>query len=538
MPALSHLISSSLETSYNKIVSNEVFGYVRTGTYRIAVLDELVADGDTLRAELDAVRIAYTTKGAVFAGRIAGHDYVNGRVTSVSEAINRQNGDTEVTVSISESLKNTSPSIVTPSFATLLGVEDAPLAEGVTESYTYNRSGDTFSYNKSIDIKFSSLANIDDFKAYVTTFKDRYKLSRQNLTTKVDGISDIALVDENYDATFNESIDLENFSYQLTEDFQSNIIDTANNCSISESYTDTIDESGYLQRVVTANLTSLLYARNTTLKAAIKAVSARIITDNNLDFAKGGQTAKPISIEKGFTVDGKNATVSMTFSNRPEDVGGDIVSYSCNKVESSGIITYSLNISFKSTNGATKALKYANTKALYKLKQATLKTYVEGLFPEAVGTIFDQSNQAQFDPININITQSTSFNADDIYYGGTQSGILKYDISVQLDNVETDDEEHRHSIEYDSTNMKDFFASNKKGKTMTASGSLSITFSDLARNDVLTFLKNATNYTAIENKIKEVNTTSLNVYSLQSDETSVSFTGYTASRNLTFSVTE
>ena len=536
MPAVSHLISSSLETSYNKIVSNEIFGYTKTGTYRIAVLDALVADGDTLRVELDAVRAAYTTKGAVFAGRIAGHDYINGRVTSVSEAINRQNGDTEVTVSISESIKKTSAPI-TGSFFAMLGAE-AHLAEGVTESYTYNRSGDTFSYNKSINIKFSSLANIVDFKALAVIFKDKYKLSRKNLTTQVDGISDIALVDKKYDATFNESIDLENFSYQLTEDFQSNKIDAVNNCSISESYTDTIDESGYLQRVVTANLTSLKYTRNTTLKAAIKAVSARIITDNNADFAKTGQTAKPISIEKGFTVDGKNATVSMTFSNRPEDVGGDIVSYSCNKVESSGIITYSLNISFKSTTGATKALKYANTKALYKLKQPTLNLYVEGLFPEAVGTIFDQSNQAQFDPININITQNTSFNAENIYYTGTEVGILKYDISVQLDNVETDDEEHRHSIEYDFTNLKDFFASNKKGKTMTASGSLSITFSDLARDSILAFIQNTVNLTNIENKIKEVNKTSLGVYSLQSDETSVSFTGYTASRNLTFSVTE
>ena len=223
MPAVSHLISSSLETSYNKIVSNEIFGYTKTGTYRIAVLDDLVADGDTLRVELDAVRVAYTTKGAVFAGRIAGHDYINGRVTSVSEAINRQNGDTEVTVSISESIKKTT-SPITGSFFEMLGAE-AHLAEGVTESYTYNRSGDTFSYNKSINIKFSSLANIADFKALAVIFKDKYKLSRQNLTTQVDGISDIALVDKNYDATFNESIDLENFSYQLTEDFQSNIID-------------------------------------------------------------------------------------------------------------------------------------------------------------------------------------------------------------------------------------------------------------------------------------------------------------------------
>lgn len=536
MAAESHLISSSLETSYNKIVSDEVFGYVRTGTYRIAVLDEAVANGDTLRTELDAVRAAYTTKGAVFAGRIAGHDYVNGRVTSVSEAINRQNGDTEVTVSISESTKKTTAPVAA-TFFDMLGAE-AHLAEGVTESYTYNRSGDTFSYNKSINIKFSSLANIVDFKALATTFKDKYKLSRKNLTTQVDGISDIASVDKNYDATFNESIDLENFSYQLTEDFQSNIIDTVNNCSISESYTDTIDENGYLQRVVTANLTSLNYTRNTTLKAAIKAVSSRIITDNNADFAKVGSTAKPISIEKGFTVDGKNATVSMTFSNRPEDVGGDIVSYSCNKVESSGVTTYSLNISFKSTNGATKALKYASTKALYTSKQATLNLYVEGLFPEAVGNLFAQGNQAQFDSSNNIITQSTAFNEDDIYYTGSEVGILKYDISVQLDNVETDDEEHRHSIEYDFTNLKDFFASNKKGKTMTASGSLSITFSDLARDTVLDFIKNPTNFTNIENKIKAVNTTTLNVYSLQSDETSVSFTGYTASRNLTFSVTE
>jgi len=73
---------------------------------------------------------------------------------------------------------------------------------------------------------------------------------------------------------------------------------------------------------------------------------------------------------------------------------------------------------------------------------------------------------------------------------------------------------------------------------MTASGSLSITFSDLARDSVLGFIQNPANFTAIENKIKDINTTSLGVYSLQSDETSVSFTGYTASRNLTFSVTE
>ncbi len=536
MAAESHLISSSLEISYNKIVSDELFGFTKTGTYRISVLDPLVEDGDTLRDELDAVRTAYTTKGAVFSGRIAGDDYVSGRVTSVNESVNRQNGDTEVTVSISELVRSTTPAVAN-TFFDILGAE-AHLAENVNESYTYDRSGDSFSYNKTIDIKFSSLANIVDFKALVTTFKDKYKLIREDLTERVDGISDIVLLSDNYDASFSESIDLENFSYQLVEDFQSNILDTVNNCSISESYTDTISEDGYLQRVVTANLTSLRYNRNTTLKAAIKAVSARIIAENQADFAKAGEQAEPISTEKGFTIDGKSAVVTMTFSNNPENLGGDVVSYSCNKSESSGVVTYSLNISFKSSQGATNALKFDNTIALYKSKQSTLKTYVEGLFPEAVGSLYISSNQAQFNKIENTIIQDSSFDEEDIYYSGAEVGILKYEISAEINNVETDNEEHRHSIEYDFEAEKDFFASNKLGKTMRASATLNITFSDLARDSVLTFLKSEPNYTDIEQAIKDINSTSLTVYSLESDQTSVSFTGYTASRTLSFAVTE
>jgi len=536
MAAESHLISSSLEISYNKIVSDELFGYTKTGTYRISVLDPLVADGNTLRTELDSLRTAYTTKGAVFSGRIGGHDYIAGRVTSLSEATNRQNGDTEVTVVITEKIKSlTGP--VTNSFFDILGAE-AHLVEGVNESYSYNRSGDSFSYDKSIDLKFSSLANIVSFKAVATTFKDKYKLLRKDLTTKVDGISDIAKVSLKYDATFNETIDIENFSYQLTENFSSGIIDATNSCSISKSHTDTISEDGYLQRVVTANLTSLSYNRNTTLKAAIKAVSASIITDNSADFAISGQTAKPISIEKGFTIDGRSAVVTMTFSNRPEDVGGDVISYSCNKSESGGVTTYALSISFKSTSGATNNIKFTNTKLLYTSKQATINTYVEGLFAEALNNNFKLSTQCQFNKTGNIITQTVNFDGDDIFYTGSEVGILRYDISVNVDNVETDNEEHRHSIEFDADKKEDFFASNKKGKTMKASATLNITFSDLAKDSVLDFVKNQINYSNMKTEIENVNTTSLTVYSLESDEVSVSFTGYTASRTITFSVTE
>jgi hypothetical protein len=516
------LLRANLSHSYENDVADELISIARVGTYVFAVVDDTADNGNTLGTELVSLTSAYKNR-AVFAGRIAGHDYTEGRVKSINTGSNNLNGDAEITVVIEEKIKNETAPVQNYFFDL---VPKPHLLNGISESETYDRSGSNLTYTRNVSFSYNQDANISDFKTDIIQFVSDYKAKREKLSSKIDGITDFFAADDTTDSDYTEVIDEKSLSYSLTETVT--LGEVNGSYTLVQKETETVDRDGYKNKSVQATITSLKNARNTNLQNSMKLVVAKIISESS-SYAVV-PPAKPISSTRGFNVDSKQASVTLVFSNRPEDRTGDVVNYSVSEIESNNIKAYTLNINFRNADGLTKAAKWTNTKSLYSSKQSTLLTYIQNLFGQSAAAT-EVSKTADFNRSENKITQNVSFTTDNIYPAGLPDGILSESFSSRTDNIETNGDEHRYNIEFDLASKKDFLMTNLLGKILTASGTVTVKFSDKARSSIIGHMDGLA--TKIEAELDKVSPVQMD-YNVESDTVTIDYSGNSATRTITY----
>lgn len=488
-------------------------GYVKRGTYVFAVYEETGADGDTLSADLDALRDLYKT-GGVFASRLAGHDYTKGRVVSVVSGPTNNNSESESTVVIEERIDETASTFLT----------NTKELASFTESYSFTRTGPNLSYVRDLQFSYLPTTTIADFKTVVSGLGAKMDARRKDVQEDV--VFPAALISSNYDSQYTETIDLVKLSYSLTESFTGSI-NLKTDYSFIKKETKSVNIQGYTTTNVNYDITSLRYNRDTALKAAVKELSVIEIASN------GAQ--QPVSSSRGFSIDGKKASLSMSFSNDPNLASGAQTFYSCSKEKEGQRNRYSISLRVKNTLGATLSAKFTNTKALYATEttEAKCKGFIAGLFSEATD-LFETSRGSSYSKTNNEISATVSFLDEDIFYTGEEKGILLYNIKGSTNNVERLGNEFRLGLGFSLNKKEEFAISNKKDKITNLSGSVDVTFTDDALGSISAFLDGTTIKTDIKTRLEGFPTSSGLTLVLKSDSVSIDWSRNTASRTVSF----
>lgn len=512
---INSVVKGSVSISYISHEHSANFGYKVSGSYTVDFSDIEFEDEDSILLQgREALKEVFKRKNTV--ARIGGQIYKNAIISDLSFSSSTLVGSGKATFSIVE---NSELSSLDDNIYAQI-IPNAHLLRSLSESYSFQRTGAQYSYNRQLQFQYGEGNNFG-FEENVKEFSQNYvKGFRPNLGFQEDGISENARVDKNFNGTLSEKIDLINLSFSITESFDSGKINEGLGVGVTRTENESVDKEGYTSKSVNLSITSLNYNSNTTLQNAVSSLVDSLISEYS-------SFSSPLSISKGFTVDGKSASLSLQFSNDPRKKGGTNAFYTCAKKKTGDIITYSIEISYRA-EGKTKAEKYNNSLVFWKSETDGNEAKIINLFPEA-SPIYEKTRSANFNRGESLVSESVSFSNEASL--DTEDGILKEEISCSLSSIA--EKEFRGGLVYDAKLNKQAFATNKLKKTAQASCSLSVTFAPSKDSDIDTYMEGSGKKEKMENYASSVLGGNYKLL-VSSDSISINQTSRTASRSITF----
>ena len=455
---VNNVVDSNSQISYSYLESEDVFGYLVTLNYTLKIEDVLFDNNDgVLLSGRAAIRAAYKRQNIT--ARIAGDEILNGLITNVSFGEGSLNGEDTVSIGIQERRRLDDYSSKT--FAKY--IPNPHLLESFAESYTFSRSGSDYSYSRNISIKYSQDAGnqfLTNAKIFLTNY---YYSNRPNLGYYEDGISENARFNDNYNGTLNQAIDLVNLSVNLQENFDSSFIVDSENVSKKITNSISIDQKGYLEKVINVEFTSIKYDSSNVLGSAIASTIDSIISDEQTKFGK------PFSIEKGIAKDSRRANLSISFSTNPALSQDNSIIYNCAKNKAGAFFEYDLSVTYKAKDKNSQT-RYDSVLALWTSNKDKNESKVVGLFSEATG-IYEKSRSSTIDKPKGLVTEDIKYTTDDSYDSGPlPKGILKFNISVQKQ-----DKVKRSSVVLDLTDLKQKLVTSDLNKLGSATVTATVT---------------------------------------------------------------
>lgn len=418
-----NIISSNLKVNYSYFDSEEVFGYLVEATYDIDVSDIQFSDsGGILLSGRSAIRSAYENRNIT--ARIGADTFENGLITSLSFEGSTLLGSEIASVTIEERRRLGSYSSKT--FAK--EIPSPHMISSFEETYSFNRSGSDYSYNRNVSIQYAQDGSSEFLDRAWAFLSNYYYNVRPSLGYYTDGIAENARFSKKHLGQLNQTIDLIGLKVSLNEDFNSSIIDSANNVSkkIVEKVSRT--EAGFLEKTFTVNLTSLSYDAQNSIENAM----ASIIDD--LKSQEESNFGDPYSISKGITRDGINGSMTVSFSTDPNLSQPKITTYTCEKVKQGSNIEYKLNVKYKST-GKHVNDRYDKTLELWNNSKDENLAKVYSLFRESSGLIYEKGRRCNLSKSKGTVNETITYSTNDSYDSGSlPAGIIKYELTIDKDN--------------------------------------------------------------------------------------------------------
>lgn len=415
-----NVISSSSEINYSYLGSQEIFGYLISLNYTLNVQDINFDNNDgVLLSGRTAIRQAYKQRNIT--ARIGGDEILNGEIVSLSFDESSLTGEDTVTITIIERRRLSDYSSKT--FAKY--IPSPHLLEDFSETYSFSRSGSSYTYDRNISIKYAQDAGDQFLKKTKDFLTHYYYENRPAIGYYEDGISENARFNKGFNVgTLNETIDLVNLSVSLQENFQSSFIEEVNNVSKIKTESYSIDTGGFLTKTINVSLTSLRYDSQNVLQEAIGNTIDDIVADEAIQFGN------PISIQKGITKDSSKANVSLQFSANPTTSETNIVTYQCSKQKQGSFVDYTLSVNYMS-KGKNNQDKYNNLLATWDGAKSDNEAKVIALFSEANGEIYEKSRSIQISKTKGTVSESIVYTTQEIYdVSGLPDGIIKFGITT------------------------------------------------------------------------------------------------------------
>jgi hypothetical protein len=515
---INNIESSSSTINHKYLTERESFGLSFVGTYTVNISDIEFEDDDIgLIAGVEALKKVFSEPSVV--GRIGGDDFTNGTLTSLTFDQSTLAGSLKATLVIKEdkNLSEYKPSDPYDPQGAAVDIPQPHLLESFSETYSFDRSGGEYNYDRSLSIKY--IKGSDSFLSNIKLFlSDYFSNNRPDLGYQTDGISENARFNQGFKGNLSEEIDLINLSVSLTESFNSNTIHTGG-VGRSKKYSIAVNEKGYIDKTYEINLNCLSSNNNSVLQLAVKQELDDLITEQAGD--------SPISTEKGFSVDGRAATLTATFSNNPESNNESKV-FSCSKEFSEKETTYSLSVTYKAEADAT-FTEWENTNQLYENDTTTPLQYVQRLFLEAED-VYEKSktvNSTKNKPASI--TEQTVFSDSDAFDTEDLDGALKYQLSTSSDNIKKVESEAISQIGYDLIGKKEFYISNENKKITSVTSSLDVSLVQGTAGEAMTFMEDSGRATDLLSGASGISAGVTDFY-LQSDTIVINLDANTATR--------
>jgi hypothetical protein len=418
---VNNIVSSNIQVNYSYLDTDELFGYIVTANYKINISDIQFEIGNGIfLSGRSAIRAAYERRNIT--ARIGGDEFVNGLITALSFEGGSLVGSEVASVTIEERKRLNDYSSKT--FAKY--IPSPQFIDSFEETYNFSRQDANYSYTRSISIKYAQDAGdqfLDNARAFLISY---YHANRPNLGYYEDGISENARFDEKFYGKLTENIDLIQLSVSLEESFDSSYIDIAKKVSKNISEKVSLNSSGYLNKDITIELTSLNYNAQSTLESAISDIIDEVIAQQNPQFIK------PHSIQKGITADSNKASITLSFSTDPTLADDNTILYNCSEEKEGAYLKYTLSSTYSSTG---KNVADRNTKT-YQLWQSSGNpaSKVLALFTPP-SQIYELSRNFSVDRARSEITDNVTFTTNDAYDNSAlPENIIKYDITVNKTN--------------------------------------------------------------------------------------------------------
>jgi GGDEF domain-containing protein len=420
---INNVESSDLQIQYSYLDSDEIFGYVLTANYKINISDIQFEIGNgVLLSGRSAIRSAYERQNVT--ARIGGDEFVNALITNLSFEKSSLVGSETASITIVERRRLNDYSSSTFSKY----IPNPHLLESFEENYNFARKDETFSYTRNVSIKYTQDAGdqfLNNAKLFLTNY---YHNNRPSLGYYEDGISENAKFDNKFYSKLTEDIDLIQLSVSLQESFESSFIDNANNVSKKTSEKISQNINGYLEKMISIEITSLSFDTQRTIEAAISNIIDEVISGQQSQFGK------PHSISKGISSDSNRASIELSFSTDPSLSQQNTVIYSCSKQKNGANYEYSLSTTYSST-GQNLSKRYYNALALWTSQKSQNESKVISLFSEASGLIYEQSRSTTMSKDKAEIAEQIMFSTNEIYNNsGLPDGIIKFEINVNKNN--------------------------------------------------------------------------------------------------------
>ena len=448
---VNNVVSSSSQIIYSYLGTEEIFGYTLNLNYKIKVEDvQFDNDDGVLLSGRSAIRLAYKRQNIT--ARIAGDEILNGLITSLSFSESSLTGEETVDITIEERRRLDSYSSST--FAKY--IPSPHLLSEFKESYNFSRSGSTYSYSRTISVKYAQDIGggfLHNAKIFLTNY---YYENRPQIGYYEDGISENARFDEGFNGLLTENIDLINLSVELQENFESSFIVESENISKNIKNSISLQPNGYLAKTISVDLTSLRNDSSNVLSQAIASTIDSIVTQENSQFGQ------PISIQKGITKDSNKASITIEFSTDPRTSQNNVIEYSCSKKKSGAFLEYELTVNYKS-RGKNITQRYDNVISIWESAKGDNKSKVSGLFSEATN-IYEKSRSADIKKNDGAISEKIIYVTDDSYdVSGLTDGIIKYKI-----NISKQDKTKRSAPVVDLVNLKQKLVTSRLDKLGSA----------------------------------------------------------------------
>jgi hypothetical protein len=424
---INKVASSSVQINYNYLESDLIFGYEAVATYKIDFADiTYTNESNVLFSGIEALRQAYQQKNLV--ARIGADEFINGRLTSQSFEQSALVGSSSCSVTIEES--NRLGNYSANEFAQK--IPSPQWIESFSETFSFSRSGDTYSSNRNVSLKYKQDAGsqfLNNAKLFLRNF---YFVGRPNLGYHVDGISEKGRIDGGFRPLISETIDLLGLSVSLQENLETSYI--FGNYSKKESVGLELDQGGFTKKTYSIEIKALKEPLEQVADQACAAVIDALIA------SESGSFGSPIEIEKSIQKDGGEITIKVGFSNNPALNSLNTITYSTVRTRREKFYDYAFSCEIAS-EGENSTAKLKNTKDFWASVVPTFKAKVAASFPEAV-LIFEKSRSFSIQNLPAKISETVVYSNDLSYDSDSlPDGILKMRVSnnqsFQKDRIRT-----------------------------------------------------------------------------------------------------
>ena len=421
MLSITKINEASTSISLEYLGSEHVFGIKVSATYSFSILDAEFVDGtDGLLTGIDALKKAYARKN--IAAKIGLDEFKNGLVTDLSLDDSDRVRLGVALISIEENLRPSNDGVLSTLCDNIPSPQDL---ESFSESLSFKRGADTYSYDRSISLSYKQDAGNQFINKARLFLKNIYLGSRPAYGYQVDGISENGRFNLNLKPKISEYYDEINKELRFTENFESSRIATFGTLPFSQkkTYDIALNEQGYSTKSYSCEIISLSEPLELNILSGIQYSLISLLSENT------GAYGMPTTIEKLIKSDDGLATLSVSFSNDPRFNATNNIEYVGRKSQDDSFDKYDFDLKIVS-RGANYLIGFNNALTFYSGNRNIGYAKIPVLFPEITsGQMNEVSRNTSFNPFEKSISESVSFSTDPSYRDNGD-GILKRSISV------------------------------------------------------------------------------------------------------------